>query len=554
VRSSRQAYTLSQMIIFLVTIVVAISVGLLSLFAIHVLTRQYNQMVEDNVMDLAQTIARMTEVKAAMKAPDPAAILQPMMEEIRRRTHVEFIVILNQQAIRYSHFNPALIGKRFTGGDEGEALLGKEYVSRAVGISGPSVRAFVPIRDEANGEQLGVVVVGRLDNSVQQAVATVKTSVYLATITSLLAGAFGAVFLAGRIKAIIRGLEPAQIATLLDEREAIVQSVREGIVAIDRQQRITLFNDAARRLLGITTDVTGKTINEIVPNSRLPYVLETGLPEYDQEQVINDTVILTNRVPIRSGKEVVGAVASFRDRTEVKRLAEELTGVKKLVEGLRAQSHEFMNKLHTISGLIQLGSYQEAIDYIAHVTRSRQDLVSFLTRHVPDPTLAGLLLGKISEAQEKGVNVELDPRTHLAHPGAGLDSHDLVVILGNLLENAIYIVQQQDPSRRQVNVLLRESRHYLQLVVRDQGPGIPPEWRQKIFQPGFTTKPEGSGLGLSLVKKTVERLGGKIILRTGVGQGTTFVVLLPKSPRARKHDGTGETSGDMSRDLGDISR
>ncbi|MCL4424251.1 MAG: ATP-binding protein [Firmicutes bacterium] len=533
-RSSKQAYSLSQMIIFLVTIVVAISLGLLGLFSVYVLTRQNDRMVEDNVMDLAQTIARMSELKDAMKLPDPASVIQPMMEEIRGRTHVEFIVILNQQAIRYSHFNPDLIGKRFTGDDEGEALRGKQYVSRAVGISGPSVRAFVPILDDATGKQLGVVVVGRLDNSVQQAVASVKASVYLATVTSLLAGALGAVILAGRIKRIIRGLEPAQIATLLDEREAIVQSVREGIIAIDRQLRITLINDAARRLLGIKEDVAGQPINQIIPNSRLPNVLKTGQPEYDQEQVLNERVILTNRVPILTGKEVVGALASFRDRTEVERLAEELTGVKKLVEGLRAQSHEFMNKLHTISGLIQLGSYQEAIDYIAHVTRARQDLVSFLARHVPDPTLAGLLLGKISESLEKGINVEIDPRTHLFCPGAGFDSHDLVVILGNLLENAIYAVREQPRHRRVVNLLLRESRRYLQLVVRDQGPGIPADHKDRIFEPGFTTKPEGSGLGLALVTRTVRRLGGRILLRTVPGEGATFIVLLPKpSPTAK---------------------
>lgn len=107
---------------------------------------------------------------------------------------------------------------------------------------------------------------------------------------------------------------------------------------------------------------------------------------------MGSTVVLTNRVPVRFEGQIIGAVATFRDRTEVHRLAEQLTGVTKFVDSLRAQNHEHMNRLHTIAGLIQFGRYEQAIDYVFASYEEQQEQTRFLTGHFEDYRIAGLLV------------------------------------------------------------------------------------------------------------------------------------------------------------------
>ncbi len=520
-------WPLQTQIVLLVISVVIFSVSVLAFFAIRTISLNIEDMNGDKVLALAKVVSEMPEIKAAFSQPDPAKTIQPLAERIRQQSKVQFVVILNMHGYRYSHPRPDLVGKHFTGGDEGPALRGQTYLSRAVGISGPSLRAFVPIR-ASDGAQLGVAVVGMFRQGLTESIAEVRNPLYLATLISLLVGVVGAVMLAKNVKRTIFGLEPIEIATLLEEREAIFHSVREGIVAINKDKQITLLNDAGKRLLGIAEDVVGKPVSEAVPNTRLPEVLETGKAQYDQEQVFNETIVLTNRVPIIVRGKVVGAVATFRDKTEVKRLAEELTGVKKFVEGLRAQTHEFMNKLHTISGLIQLGAHEEATAFISDMVRNKQNIVGFLMKRVKDPATAGLLLGRISQAEERGVEVIVDPRTSLGPLPKHFDGSSLVMVLGNLMENAVEAVQKLPRERRRVAVSLRETPDKIRIRVSDMGDGIPPEIIDRVFERGFTTKQGNFGIGLALVKQRTNLVGGDVRVRSVPRKGTTFVVTIPK--------------------------
>jgi PAS domain S-box-containing protein len=126
------------------------------------------------------------------------------------------------------------------------------------------------------------------------------------------------------------------------ERETMLNSTHDAIIAVNRQGIITLFNRAAERLMGLeAADVLGTVASEKIPNTRLHIVLETGQPELNQEQVLpNKTRIITNRVPVRNEQgEVVGAVAIFRDITEIMTLAEEVTDLKELKSMLQAIIH-----------------------------------------------------------------------------------------------------------------------------------------------------------------------------------------------------------------------
>src|SRR5262249_36577392 len=159
-----------------------------------------------------------------------------------------------------------------------------------------------------------------------------------------------------------------------------------------------------------------------------------------------------NRMPVRLRGQVVGAISSFRDQTEVQRLARELNGTRSHLDALRAQAHEFANKLHTIGGLLELGWPEQAVRFIKATTPAQQELIEELPRRIADPALAALLVGKASVAAERGIRLEVSPDSRVG--AAGDLSEDLVTIVGNLVENAFDAVQGRPEP--QVNMELRE--------------------------------------------------------------------------------------------------
>lgn len=520
-----RSLSLRALIILLVTAVVVSSLGLVAFLTAQVMERNMKDQIGQNALSVARLVASLPEIRAACQAPDPAAALKPLVDKIRERTGVGFVVVMNMQGIRYTHPNPDLVGRRFTGGDEGPALGGAEYYSAAVGVSGPSIRGFAPVYG-VDGRQIGVVAVGLFQSGLYRALGELRWAVLSTAVWGLVVGLIGAVFLAARIKRAIFNLEPLEIAMLQQEQQAMLYSLREGIIAINSEGRIALINEEARRIMGVGPECVGQPIEEQVPSTRLPQVLASGRPEYDQEQLINGRVILTNRVPVTVNGRVVGALATFRDRTEIQGLMEELTGVKQLVTALRAQSHEFMNKLHTILGLIQLGEYDEATRFINQTSNKQQRLVSLVVRRLKNPAVAGLLLGKIAEAQERQVKLFIRPDSHLEELPPLFDTYQMVAVLGNLVQNAIEAVEGQPPARREVAVSVYSRPDRLEFFVHDRGPGIPAELRRLIFTPNFSTKEGARGLGLHLVKEHVGAAGGRVQLRTS-RRGTTFRIIIP---------------------------
>lgn len=492
-------------------------------------TAQLEKEMGMRAIAIARTLAQMEDIRQNVGRPDGAKVIQPLAERIRLATDVAYIVVLDNNGIRYSHPLQDRIGRKFSDPDLARALTtGDDYISPAVGVVGPSVRAFVPILTEEGTRQVGVVVVGILTPTIHSVLRTIRLELYYALAFGLLVGLLGSLYLARRIKRGMFNLEPEEIARLLEERIAILQSINEGILAVDSEARITLVNEAAQRIIG-TANALGRPVHEIIPESALPRVLATGRPEYNQEMLINQVVVVTNRIPIRVKGRIVGAVASFRDKTEVQRLAEELTGVKKFIEALRVQNHEHMNKLHTIAGLIQLDRHQDALDYIFRVTAEQQELTQFLARNVQDYGLAGMLLGKYSRAREMRIELVIDRASHLQELPPHIDSSAMVIIVGNLLENAFEAVRQLTAERRLVYVGLFDEPGTITITVRDHGPGVPPEEREKIFLPGYTSHGvEGRGLGLALVKRYVDLAGGTIRVDDAPGGGAVFTVTIPR--------------------------
>ncbi len=506
------------------------SVFILIFIAIGFLLREqiiapYETFIGENAMNIAQAVANIPEIQKNIGHPRGHLIIQPLADSIRKKTKAEFIVVIDMNGHRYSHPIPQRIGKKVVGGDEGMALRGESYISKAIGTLGPSMRAFVPIY--RNNQQVGVVLVGILLRDIQAIKRALSYRLMFALALGLCIGMIGAGFLAKHIKRSIRGLEPHEILRLLKEREAFLESVREGILAVDEKGHITLINNAARDLLGIGEKALEEDVEKLVPNTRLPKVISTGKAEFDQEQRIVDTCILTNRIPLKEGSTIIGAIASFRDMTEITAMAQELTGVKKYVEALRVQNHEFLNKLHTISGLVQLGEKNRVISYISSLVKDRKNIMTFITSKIKNPSVGGLLLGKMGRCQELGIQFRIDPESYLA-PQSHIDNNVLVIILGNLIENSMRAVLPNKRVERFIKVSLFDESGCIIMSVWDNGVGINKEAINRVFKPGFSTKKDAhAGYGLYNVKNMVEILNGEINIASEKGKYTEVVVNIP---------------------------
>jgi two-component system CitB family sensor kinase len=511
---------LLQVAIILITVTAGLVVSLVQA------RQQIDRQAGQQSLAIARTVRSLPAIRDAFGKPRPWTTINPIAEEIRRSTHAAFIVVANRKGIRYSHPDPEKIGKP-TSTDPSVALSGREYVGVQTGTLGRSVRAKVPIFGPDGTTVIGLVSVGVLESAVSAQLQNDLPVILIPPLVGLALGIFGSVLLARRIKRQTFGLEPNEIATLLEQREAVLHGIREGTIATDRHGRVTLVNDEARRLLALDQDAVGRDLAEIVPAGHVREVMSGASDGPDQIVLVNDRVLVVNRMPVSVRGKDVGAVVTLRDRTELEDLLRELQDVRSLADALRAQEHEFAHRLHVVAGLIEVGRYEDAVGFIEKSALVHQTLVESFVESVGDPILLGLLLGKAAIASERGVELRVSPDTSLPE-GLG-DVRDLVTVLGNLVDNALESVAPLGPGWIEVSV--RPHDGGLLIHVADSGPGVDPAVVDEIFTDGFTTKARRGagrrGLGLALVSQAVRRRGGHVSVEND--GGARFTVFLPNA-------------------------
>lgn len=519
-----------RIIIFAVSLILFIVV-LCSLLYYHTLSTTVEKQLSKRALHVATTIASMPEIQHAFYLDDPSVVIQPIVENIRIQIDAEYIVVGNKEGIRYSHPLSERIGKKMVGGDNERALKeGKSYVSKATGSLGPSLRGKVPVIGE-NGEILGVVSVGFLIEDVHDLIIGYAKPVIWIAIIVLIVGAIGAILLANSIKRIMFGLEPDEISMLLKQRNAVIESVREGIMVINNQGKIVIINQAAYEILSLDSEkqVVGEAVLNIIPNTSLVEVLETGEEQFDRQMELNNKQIIANRLPVKSGNEVIGVVSSFRLKSDIDQLTEELSQVKRYSEALRAQTHEFNNLLYTISGLIQLGSNDEALELIHTETENQKDFVRFLMKKIKDPWLGGIILGFYNRAKELKITFEFDRESSIEKLPKHIDNSYLVSILGNVMTNAFEAMEKHNNQDKKVRLFITDIGNDLLIEIEDAGPGIEVHQMSNIFRKGFSTKEgENRGLGLSRVTELVVEMHGSIAIEQGEFGGALFIVAIPK--------------------------
>lgn len=520
---------LSTQIAIIVSIILFLSVTIGSLILINRMTQIYETELGNRVMAIGQSLAQFPTIRQAITINDGSNYIQPIAERVRLATDVDYVVIFDMDKKRFSHPLEDRIGTVFHGGDEGPSLAEHSYISKAKGVNGIAVRSFVPIIDEDGSKQVGVVVVGVMIPSFFQMVREYHFDLYLSLVLGTTFGITGAVWVSKKIKKQMFDMEPLDIAHMYEEREKVIESISEGIIAIDHNERITVLNRQAAQLLGVEQqDVIGRPIHEVIPDSPLREVLYEGKPQYHRIRQRNNKVMISNRVPIIVKGKIRGAMSTLQDRTEVYQLAEKLTGVNKYIDALRAQNHEYLNKLHTISGLIQLQRYDEVLEKILLFSEEKDAETGFLTNRIKDYSVSGLILGKISHAKELGVHLNVDHKSFLENLPSNIRDVDLLMIIGNLLENAIYATYVHSNKDKQVTLFIEGNDDGIEIEVIDNGIGMTNEELSKIFEYGYSSKGEqGQGIGLYLVKQLVELLRGEIFVNSLPSEGTHFTVVIP---------------------------
>ncbi|SFX12494.1 ATP-binding protein [Marinospirillum alkaliphilum] len=493
-------------------------------------------------LSVAKAVASLPELIEAFEREQPSLVIQPLAEGIRLATGAEYVVVGNHQEIRYAHPVPERIGQRMSGDDNEPALLrGESYISVAEGTLGVAIRGKTPVIN-AEGDIIGVVSVGFLLDEVSSLIRDALYFSWVLLAVSLLTGLAGAVWIAQHVKKLILGLEPQDIAKLVGEKETILQSIHEGLIAVNPQGEITEVNQTAQRILGLddTSEAVGHRIAELIPESSLPEVLATGQQQLDQLIWIRGTPYIVNRIPFRDAQgQVAGAVSTFRSQQELLELSRALQEANADVSYLRVLAHEFSNRLYTISGLLQLGQTEQALALIHQDKQLAQQQVASVLQHWSDPVISAMLLGKLLRAEQLGVQLEMDADSSLQLPLSARGQDALLKILSNLLDNALDAARQCQGDQPRVRLAVVDLGNLLLLEVEDNGPGIPDAMRRLVFEQGFSTKTgQHQGLGLSLVNSLCRTLNSELYLEDSELGGACFVIRFDKTRICKTEDET----------------
>ncbi|WP_067817394.1 sensor histidine kinase [Actinomadura kijaniata] len=482
------------------------------------------------VTAVAATIADAPHVGPAVAAGDPGRTLQPFAERVRADTGVDFITIMSPAGIRYTHPDPRQIGHRFLG-NTGPALAGRTFSETYAGTLGPSVRAVAPVRD-GRGRVVGLVAAGITVRTTSAELRERLVSLTAVAAAVLLAGIAGSYLLSRQLRRQTRGMAPGELRGMFDYYAAILHSVHEGLLLVDREGRVALCNDAARDLLdlGRAGDPRGRPVSALGLAPELAAALAAAELRDDEIHLSDTRVLVVNAAPVTSEGRAMGHVVTLRDHTELQSLTGELDSVRGFAESLRAQAHEAANRLHTVVSLVEMGRPEQAVEFATAELADAQRLTDQVVGAVAEPVLAALLLGKSAEAAERGVELRIEGGADQMADPRGLDPRDLVTVLGNLVDNAVDAAVENAAERSpRVTVAVRGEGDALVFRVSDSGPGVDPAAVPEMFRRGWTTKPAGNGLGLALVGQAVRRHGGTIEVDGGAAGngGATVTVRLP---------------------------
>lgn len=450
---------------------------------------------------------------------------------------IDVISVVGRDNSRLYHSNHELIGTVYDGTlPEFKRNTREFYATDDSGPSGTQRRAYAAVYDD-KGNYVGFVMAIMLMENIHAETLQILTIFALITVTAILIELIISAELSNSIKKRLHGYEPDVFSAMYQVRDNILESLDEGVIAIDKAGTVQFANDAAIEMLNGKQSydgsaIVGKSLSDICDGTIFDRTLESGEKEFNiQDQRLGNTDILLDRIPIKHESEVIGAVGILHNRAEYTKLMEDLTGTRYLVDSMRANNHDFTNKLHVILGLIQMGMYNKATAYIQNISIVQRETISKIMSAVSEPAVAALLIGKTARAAELNVKFVLREGCRYSKNDYSLPSETLVTVIGNLIDNAFEAMNSKEEAYDGPKELLfgiYSKPGALLITVDDTGIGFSKAEADKVFENGYSTKGEGRGTGLYQVKTMVEGLGGKITVESQFGVGTSFSVSFAK--------------------------
>ena len=491
--------------------------ALTSIISIYVDLSAERKNLESNLRNIAYTITTSGKVH-------DEDYLDSLKSSI---SNVDVISVISNDGKRLYHTNKDLIGTEYDGTMPDFETNGDMYITSDVGPSGSQRRVYAAVYDES-GEFDGFVLVVLLNQNINKLILNSFLLHFGVAAVIILLSIIISGSVSRRIKHTLWGYEPDAFSAMYSVRDNILESFEEGIIAIDYDEKILFMNKAAQRITGVGEKYSLNIKDySMLSLSDLRTVLKT------REKLVgihakteNNKDAIINYYPVLDNDNLIGAICVMMDRTEYTRIADDLSGVRFLVDSMRANNHDFVNKLHVILGLVQMGETQKAAEYITTITSIQQEVISNIMRNIEDPSVAALLIGKYSKAAELNVGFSLESGSIFKRTDVNFASSDLVTLIGNLIENAFEAMNSEDIDDRSLTVGIFTKPGAMIIRVDDSGPGIPDDVRDAIYENGVTSKGENHGTGLFIVKQIVNRYNGTIEFESENGVGTSFVVTL----------------------------
>ena len=501
--------------VLLVVVVAALSV-------IMILPKQIQEMntnLENSLSRMAYILAYDIEVKAALEDGGCSECLKKRIDGIAHITKntIDYIVIANTENVRLYHPDKYLIGKKFVGGDEVDALNGvrDEYVTTFKGHPDIQKRAFHSVRND-EGKVIGFVMASTSTKNIELHKREIVASAFGFLTISLATGLFLAYGISTSIRRILLGYDPTTFAQMYLQREEILDKLNEGIFVVNEKQKIIYKNLPAKsyikeNFLSDSSPIYAGSSKCFNSNLIIPWSMIE----------LEDKSFLVSMVPLRPLENLDAVMVILRNRTEFVNLTEQLTGLNHIIDALRANTHEFRNKMHIISGLLQLGENEQAIEFISEEGSDKHG--QNILRLIQDKTIAALLLGKANRAAELNIDFELRRDSNLPEKNSFLSTRELALIIGNLIENSFEATAEKKGAR-QVEIFIGVNSQGLTIIVDDTGCGMTEDEIRQVSAGGYTTKGAGHGYGMKLIREVVDRHKGFLQIDSEPKTGTSITV------------------------------
>ena len=519
-----------QNLFFRTQLILIITLALMLGIAGTVINIRYEtQKRDNNLQNVAETIARSPILSDMSMAEDDVVLLEYLDTLKESLNDIDVISVVNNEGLRIYHSNPALIGTQYDGNlpDFKNGSIGTALTTRWT-IFVNSIVVSVIIYDK-DGECVGVVMAIMLMKNIKNETTQMLLIFLVITLGAIFIEIVFAISLSRKVKKGLMGYEPDVFTAMYKMRDNILETLKEGIIAINDSGIVQFANEAAVRMLceKPRDNIVGKHINEL-DDEILTATMMGGSRAFNVH--LSKANIILDRISIKESDGVTGAIGILHDRAEYTKLMEDLSGTRYLVDSMRANNHDFTNKLHVILGLIQMEMYDDAMAYIQNITMVQRETISKVMNAVSEPAVAALLIGKIARAAELNIKFVLRDGCYYSSADMNLPSEMMVTVIGNLLDNAFESMNSADniSDNKELMFGIYSRPGAVLITVDDTGKGIKEEDIERIFVKGYSTKGEGRGTGLDQVKTMVESFGGKITVESQEGVGSSFSVSFTK--------------------------